>query len=217
MRKTYLLPFGLVGLALITMAVRCQKEISSPQIIPVYQYVEKLTLAPFKKVYAINDTIRVQFQTTNKTLYDKLSDRRIATDTTFLNVNFNLVRQYPVGFNLENYATVTVENGLDVDFAPVIAPRNALTFKTGCVDSLYFFKAAFVLKKTGVFTLEPTALVSPCPDKKVNIPSTFVFTFDLADCNKDVWSAIERQSLSGIGSYVSPLIERKQIFAFKVE
>ena len=216
MRKRYLKVFTLAGVALITMGLQCRKEFP-PEIIPVYQYAEKLTLTPFKKVYAIDDTIWVQFQTTDKTLYDKLSGRRISTDTTLLNVYFNLVRQYPVEFNVENYADVTVENGLDVNFGPVIAPRDGLTFRTDCINNPYFFKAGFVLKKTGVYTLEPGAIVASCPDKKANVPSSFIFTFDLPDCNYDVWQSVGSQPYSGLYGYVDIDIPRKQIFAFKVE
>lgn len=218
MRERYLMALTLVGVALITMGVRCTKDVEfPPEIIPVYQYAEKLTLTPFKKVYAIGDTIWVQFQTTDKTLYDKLSGRRISTDTTFLKVYFDLTRQYPLEFNLENYAEVTVENGLDVNFEPVIAPRDGLTFNTDCVKGPYFFKAGFVLKKTGVFTLKPGALVSPCPDKKAVLPSSFIFTFDLPDCNYDVWLPIASQSNNGLNSSIDAGIQKKQVYAFKVE
>lgn len=210
--------FTLAGVALITMGVKCEKELDTlPEIIPVYQYAEKLTLTPFKKIYTIGDTIWVQFQTTDKTLYDKLSGRRISTDTTFLKVNFELTRQYPVEFNLENYADVRVENGLDVNFEPVIAPRDDLTFNTDCNNDLYFFKAGFVLKKTGVFSLLPGALVSPCPDKKGVLPSSFIFTFDLPDCNYDVWQTIASKSNNGLYSYIDVGIQRKQVYAFRVE
>lgn len=179
--------FTLVGVALITMGLQCRKENFPPEVIPVYQYAEKLTLTPFKKIYSIGDTIWIQFQTTDKTLYDKLSGRNISTDTTFLNVNFNLIRQYPLEFNIETYADVTVENGLDVNFEPVIAPRDDLPFHTDCGNEPYYFKAGFVLKKTGVYTLLPLAIVTSCPDKKTDFPSSFKFTFDLPDCNYDVW------------------------------
>ncbi|MEO8820621.1 MAG: hypothetical protein ABI267_03655, partial [Ginsengibacter sp.] len=188
-----------------------------PEIIPVYQYAENLTLAPFKKVYAIGDTIWVQFQTADKTLYDKLSGGHISTDTTFLKVNFDLTRQYPLEFNLENYAEVKVENGLDVNFEPVIAPRDGLTFNTDCGNNPYFFKAGFVLKKTGIFTLQPGAVVTPCPGKKSVLPSSFIFTFDLPDCNYDVWQPIATQSNNGLDSYIDVGIKRKQVYAFKVE
>ena len=216
MRKRYVTAFTLAGIALVTMGLQCRKEYP-PEIIPVYQYAEKLTLSPFKKVYEIDDTIWVQFQTTDKTLYDKLSGRRLSTDTTFLNFFFDLTRQYPLEFNLENYAEVIVQNGLNVRFGPMIAPLDQLTFNTDCNDDPYFFKAGIVLKKTGVFTLLPGAVVNPCPGKKSVFPSSFIFTFDLADCNKDVWLPIAGQSNNGLNSYIDVGIDRKEVFAFKVE
>jgi hypothetical protein len=216
MKQKYLIIFILAGVALTTMGTQCDKEFPPP-IIHVFKYAEKVTLTPFKKVYAVNDTIWLQFQTMDKTLFDKVSGKRISTDTTFLKVSIDLVRQFPVEFIIENYAEVTVINGINVNFAPVFAPRDNLFFNTECNNGPYFFKVSIVLKKTGVFTLEPFIGVSPCPDKKTVLPSSFSLTFDLDDCNYDIYKSLGRTSYSGLDGYADVGIQRKEIFAFKVE
>jgi len=109
------------------MGFQCEKLYTVP--VPTYEFTEKLSLTPYKKIYAINDTIWVQFQTTNKTLFDKLSGNRVATDTSFLQVGFSLNRLFPLGNTVELFSDVKVENGLNILFKPLSQSNNDLTFK----------------------------------------------------------------------------------------
>src|ERR1039457_4556334 len=61
--------FFLIIVANIIMGTQCGKDFITPS--PTYEFSEKLSLTPYKKVYSINDTIWVQFQTNDKSLYDK--------------------------------------------------------------------------------------------------------------------------------------------------
>lgn len=137
------------SMTLMTMGFQCEKGDYVESKID-YQFSEKLILAPYKKVYAINDTIWVQFQTTNKSLFDKSSSSRIATDTTFLNITFNYHRRYPVGSVEEFFSYAKVDNGNDVTFTTLYAWYNVLKFKTNCSDNRYFFKVGFVPNNSSV-------------------------------------------------------------------
>jgi hypothetical protein len=77
------------------MGTQCGKDFITPS--PTYEFSEKLSLTPYKKVYSINDTIWVQFQTNDKSLYDKISNSRISTDTTFLKGGF-IITDVPCKF-----------------------------------------------------------------------------------------------------------------------
>jgi hypothetical protein len=197
------------------MGFQCYKDYPVPM--PTYEYAEKLTLIPYKKTYAVGDTILVQFQTTNKALFDKLSGNRIATDTTLLSVIFNFHKRYPVENIVELFGDTKVENVSDVSFTPLYTYYNVLTFKTDCGSSPYFFRFYFVPKKTGFYSIEPHGDVSPCPNKLTFPFSTFKFTFDLADCNKDVWLAIPPQSRGGELGYTDVSIDKKEMFVFYVK
>ena len=197
------------------MGFQCQKDY--PALTPTYEYAEKLMLTPYKKRYAVGDTIWVQFQTADKTLFDKLSGNRIPTDTSFLRVNFNFHRRYPNSTSVELFSDAKVDSALDVNFTPLYTYYNVLNFKTDCGISRYFFKVGFVPKKTGVYSIEPGGDVSPCPNKLNRPYSTFKFTFDLADCNKDVWLAIPSQSRGGELGFTDVRIDKKEIFVFQVE
>lgn len=197
------------------MSFQCDKDY--PALAPTFEYTEKLTLMPYKKIYAVGDTIWVQFQSADKTLFDKLSGNRISTDTTFLRVNFNFHRRYPIENTVELFSDTKVDNALDVSFTPLYTYYNVLNFKTDCSNSRYFFRIGFVPKKTGVYSIEPHGDISPCPSKLSFPYSTFTFTFDLADCNKDVWLSIPSQSRGGELGYTDISIDKKEIFVFKVE
>src|SRR6476620_125832 len=57
-------------LSVSMMGFRCSKEAAGP----AYQFLERFSLTPYKKVYTLNDTIRLQFRTNDKTLVDQLSN-----------------------------------------------------------------------------------------------------------------------------------------------
>ena len=96
------------------MGTQCGKDIITPN--PTYEFSEKLSLTPYKKVYSINDTIWVQFQTNDKSLYDKISNSRISTDTTFLRGGFYYYRRYPNENVQEFFCDVIVDNSLNPEF-----------------------------------------------------------------------------------------------------
>jgi len=215
MKQSCILLLTVLGFALLTMGFHCYRDY--PPIKPTYEFIEKLSLTPYKKTYAVGDTIWVQFQTTDKSLFDKLSGNRIPTDTTYFQVNFNFQKRYPIPYTVELFSDTKVDSALDVSFTPLSNLYNTLNFKTACSSNRYFFRVGFIPKKTGVFSIEPHGIFISCPNK-LNLPySTFKFTFDLADCNKDVWLSIPAQSRGGELGFTDVRIDQKEIFVLKVE
>ena len=200
---------------LLILGFQCQNE--SPEPLPAYDFTEKLTLTPYKKIYEVDDTIWVQFKTTEKSLFDRLSNNHISTDTTYLGLSFYLERHYPVLNQVGFFSEATVENALEVSYTPLYTYYNVLNFRTGCDDNSYFFRAAFVPKEPGVFSIRPQVDFSPCPTKLSAPRAKFTFTFDLADCNKDVWLTVPPESRRGESGFTDLIIERKEMFVFKVE
>ena len=95
MKQHHISIFFLIIVANIVMGTQCGKDYITPD--PTYEYLEKLSLTLYQKVYSINDTIWVQFQTNDKSLYDKKSNSRISTDTTFLRGGFYYHKRYIIG------------------------------------------------------------------------------------------------------------------------
>ena len=216
MRNACLPVILLFFVGIITSGTQCRQEMP-PTPKDVYAFSEKVSLFPYKKVYAPGDTIRITFQNTDKTLFDKLSGKRIKIDTTYLEGIFNIDQQYPQENNFDLPGTVKVENGIDVSFSAYLPGRNSLTFNTECSSNSYGFEVALIVNKKGVFTIKPGAVFSACPEKKEIMPTSFLFTFDLDDCNKSVWQAVAEQVRGYSVNYIDVGIDRKEIFAFKVE
>jgi hypothetical protein len=112
---------------------------------------------------------------------------------------------------------VIVENGTGVNFSPYLPGRNVLTFNTECSSNSYFFEVALMVNKKGIFTITPGAVLSACPEKKEMLPASFLYTFDLDDCNKSVWQPVAEQVRGYSINSIDVGIDRKEIFAFKVE
>ena len=194
---------------------QCHKDFRpSP---PEYEFAEKLSLSPYKKTYALNDTIWVQFQTNGKNLFDKLSNSHILTDTTYLQTRFNYHFRYPAGTTPELFSEVIVDNPIDLTFTPLYSYYNILSFKTSCSSSNYLIKVAFILKKKGIFSIEPHISPERCPNKIKWYNATSNFVFDLLDCNKDVWLSIPAASRGGELGFTDVRIDKKEVFVFKVE
>jgi hypothetical protein len=215
MKRKYPILFTFFSFFLLAMGFQCNKDLVAPE--PVHEYAEKLSLSPYKKIYSINDTIWLQFQTTNKALFDKRTGTQIRTDTTYLQAIFHLFRRYPAGAAVEFFSEVKTDSVQDLSFTPLYTYYNTLSFKTSCSSSRYFFRAGFILKKTGIYSLEPNGSLAACAGK-YNLPyTTFRFTFDLPDCNKDIWLSIPVQSRGGETGFTDRRIDEKEIFLFKVE
>lgn len=200
---------------MVSTGFQCYRDFKpSP---PEYEFAEKLSLSPYKKTYALNDTIWVQFQTNNKGLFDKLSNSQILTDTTYLQSRFHYHVRYPRGITPEFFCEVIVDNPIDLTFTPQYSYYNILMFKTSCNSSNYLIKVAFILKKKGIFSIEPHISPEICPNKTKWYHSTSNFVFDLIDCNKDVWLSIPAASRGGELGFTDIRIDKKEIFVFKVE
>jgi hypothetical protein len=208
----------LISFSLMTMGWQCEKYIGDEVKID-HQFSEKLTLTPYKKVYSINDTIWLEFQTANKSLFDKVTNSNVDTDTSFINMIFYYHRRYPVNGIEEFFSAAQVENGIDVSFKTLYAWYNVLEFKTGCSDNRYFFKVSFVPKKTGIYSIEKGIGFSYCANKVIRPHAGFTeFPFDLADCNKDIYLSIPPASRgTSVPGQLEREIDNKRIFFFKVE
>lgn len=202
-------------IGLLSLGFQCGKEDFFRN--PVYEFTEKITLTPYKKTYNIGDTITLQFHTNNKQLFDKLTNSYIPTDTSFLSINLLYRKRYTVDTQPEFYSDVYVENPINFLFNTANERDNHLSFTTDCAASNYQFKASFIPKKAGIFSIDPSIINVYCPNKTYKPFTTTRFYFNLSDCNKDVWLSIPAASRSLEDSYTIPKIENKSIFVFKVE
>lgn len=215
MKHKTLLITKYVFIVILTMSFQCGKDDIKPM--PSYEFFEKLTLTPYKKIYSIGDTIIVQFQTNDKKLFDFLSNSKISTDTSQLLVGFYYHKRYMIGTHPEFFCETEVDNPINVSFTTLYPWYNVLTYETNCSDQNYFLRASFIPKKTGIYSLEPFISHKYCQNKIEKPNTTSKFVFDLADCNKDVWLSIPPESRGGELGFTDVQIDNKDIFVFKVE
>ena len=194
------------------MGMQCGKDYSEPDL--KYKFLEKLTLTPYKKIYAIGDTIWVQFQTNEKSLYDQISNSIIQTDTSYLRARFSYNKHYPFDNVPAFFCDLVIDNSLNPEFTSQYNTDNMLTFSTDCNSIKYYFKIGFIPKKTGIFSISPGIQINYCANKVNYIYATSKFIFDLDDCNKDIWLSIPSASRGGEDGSV---YDRKESFIFKVE
>jgi len=218
MRISYLYILVITIGSILISGFQCYRNY--PIYKPTYEFTEKVSLTPYKKIYAINDTLWLQFQTSDKTLYDKLSNSRIATDTTFIPFRFQYHKRFPTNSSLPGdiFCSYVVSAGVNPGFeAPIW--YNTILIETECISTSYFVKIGFVPKATGIYSIElpRNGDMRNCPGKLSFINAAYAFTFDLSDCNKDIYLLIPPQSRSGEQGFVDVSIDKKEIFVFKVE
>jgi hypothetical protein len=197
------------------MSFQCGKEYIERK--PTYEFLEKLTLTPYKKIYSINDTITIQYQTNDKKLFDKLTNSLISTDTTQLIVGFSYRKLHPSENTLDFLSDVRAENVVDLFFINAAPGLNNLNCKTRCSDTNYNFKVSFIPKKVGIYSIQPSVILEYCPNKIDRPYVKTQFLFDLADCNKDIWLTIPPSSIGGQLGYTDKSIDRKELFVFRVQ
>lgn len=218
MKNRYFVILISICTAILTMSLqKCYKDDPTPKT--VYDFNEKLTLSPYKKTYAINDTIWLQFQTADKKLFDIISNSKVATDTTNLYLSFSYYKRYP-SFSAEGdilCSSIVTGNVINTNFTkPPL--YNIVATQTDCISNFYLVKVGFIPKNKGIFSIAaPSGQVNNCLNKVLFNYAKYSFTFDLADCNKDIYLSIPTSARGGEQGFVDVAIDKKQIFVFKVE
>lgn len=200
--------------SILIMGFQCERDMFVVK--PLYEFSEKLSLSPYKKTYVVGDTIWIQFQTADKSLFDKLTGSKISTDTTFLHTSFSIRLLYSTSVLATKMFDTKVEPAIDVQHESGQQFHN-VHFKTDCSINRYSFRVGFVLKQKGIFSIQPYCILSACPSKQNVYYSTFKFLFDLSDCNKDIWLSIPPVSRGGELGSTDVKIDRKELFVFKVD
>lgn len=205
----------LVFLSLLLMGFQCDIEKIRPK--PVFEFSEKISLRPYKKTYKVGDTIWIEFQTADKSLFDKISQNKILKDTTFLRAGFSFRQLYPSATSSAPILETKIDNTLNIEYESASQGFYGLSFKTDCANSRYFIKFGILPKQSGIFSIQPTGAINPCENKQIHHLSSFTFLFDLADCNKDVWLSIPNSSRGGQLGITDVSIDNKELFVYKVQ
>ena len=200
------------------MGLECKDKFNA-----TYKFSEKFTLTPYKKVYAINDTIKLEFKTRDKNLLDNITNSKITTDTTSFWLPFVYEPRYPLPAlnDKDTLANVIIGDKSSSDKSIYRAEGNLFAnFYADCNTAPYYLvKISFIPKKAGIYTLRSPAseAVFGCTGRVNKFPLSLIsFTYDLEDCNKDIYLSIP-ESQRKDSKYYEELMDKNQLFAFKVQ
>lgn len=212
MRATTLFAIFSVSCVVVSTGFQCERDFEPVKI--SHEFAEKLALFPYKKTYSLNDTIWVQFSSTNKRLFDKITNSRISADTMYLHSRFEYAKLFPNDTTPVNCKPI-INTG---SFAGFTSSHNGIDYvwvQTNCTNNQFAIKLGFVPLQKGTFLISPSGMMQNCPGKQKYLATTFAWTFDLADCNKDI---VQQLSLSANKkAEIEAKIDGKEAFAFKVD
>lgn len=203
------------------MGTQCNKYEFPPRVLK-YDFTQKIILSPYKKQYKVNDTIWISLITSSKILFDTKSGQQIGVDSIFLPFSVNMTKWYPSfpNINPSLYCEFITPPGLN----PSTNNYNTgitTYFSFGCDNNPGFtFRSGVVLKGQGVFRLElgNTQETGLCNQYNFSntVYSQIGYTYDLTDCNKDVFLSLP-PSPGNVAPMIESQIDKKKTFIIEVQ
>lgn len=206
----------------IIFGFQCGKDFIEP--VPAKElFREKINLFPSKKNYNINDTIWLTFTTTDKTLFDTLSSQRLSTNGLKFNFRAIMLPLYNTPTNqTKSYCKFILANNIVPQY-DTTQFNSMINFDNGCdTQTFYDIKLGLVLKYAGTYLLNLSDVgtnLMTCSNQTNPYPTSDLrFTYNLTDCNKDVFLSIPiSQRPEYPTGFRQAQIDAKVSFAFNVQ
>jgi len=203
------------------MGTQCDK-FNYPSRNLQYDFTQSISLYPYNKQYHINDTIWISLNTPSKILLDKKSSQLIGSDSISLGLQLNMAKIIPISPPVDPsaYCEFLIPSNLNPDYNNY-GTGYATYLRYGCDNNPgYIFRFGVVLKGAGTFSIEliekkETGLCIPNSSTNVTY-SQITYSFNLADCNKDIYLGIPAPARGNMSSQNESKIDRKQYFVFEV-
>ena len=206
----------------IISGFQCNKDIIATE--PAKElFREKINLFPFKKTYNINDTIWLTFTTTDKTLFDTLSNQRLPTNGLKFNFRAVILPLYNTPQNISNSFCKFILTNNVVPQYDTTQFNSLIYFDIGCdTQPSYNIQLGLVLKYSGTYLLNLSDVgtkLQSCNNQNNPYPTSDLrFTYNLLDCNKDVFLSIPPSERPEYPTgFRQAQIDAKISFAFKVQ
>ncbi|GHA75263.1 hypothetical protein [Pontibacter akesuensis] len=163
---------------------------------PDYTHIirEKVDLYPYKKAYAVGDTIWIDTNITDRFLYDEKISQRVEIDSVALPLKLSFNKLY------KRYQGETGPFFEAIYADPVQKHPEYLFFTYACNQPDYDFRVGIVLLKPGIYSLvlHDQNYFSNCITEGAY--SRIYYTFNVADSNKDVFLSIPAISRGGLNT-----------------
>ncbi|MHA6248627.1 hypothetical protein ACXYMU_11860 [Pontibacter sp. CAU 1760] len=199
----------------LTTGFQCEDDYP-PEPEPANIYKETLSLAPFKKSYALGDTIWIETSLNDKRLFDSKSGQKVLVDSVSLPIELSYSALYQV-YNrpAEGFCKVISSNLVEAKTENY--ERTTFVFASyGCNQSDYRFRIGIVPLSTGVYSLkiaEKNYFYNCLKQQQYAERSQILYTFGLNDTNKDIFLAIPPISRGGLNT---EKIDSKEEYIVKV-
>jgi hypothetical protein len=207
---------------MIIFGFQCNKDVIKTE--PAKElFREKISLLPAKKTYNINDTIWLNFTTADKTLFDTLSNQRLSTNGLKFNFRAILLPLYNTPQNISNSFCKFILTSNVVPQYDTTKFNSMINFDIGCdTQPFYNIKLGLVLKYSGTYLLNLSDVgtkLQTCNNQINPYPtSNLTFTYNLSDCNKDVFLSIPPSERPEYPTgFRQAQIDAKISFAIKVQ
>lgn len=178
--------------AFLSLAVKCDDNDPEPSYQP--QFLEEVSIKPFKKEYKVGDTIWLETLIPDKYLFNSITKQDTLVDNIDIPLSVYFFSRHPrPGFGVpadENDFRVINEQNLNVKKG-----QGAILTYYGCNKTDFKIKLGIILGNKGVFTIGLNeGVVKPCdgsfPEKKISIS----YRFDVTEGNKAIYLAIPESS-----------------------
>jgi hypothetical protein len=204
------------------MATTCRDDVEDY----TYTFQEKIDLYPAQKSYKVGDTIWIQYSNPTKRLFDQKTSQTVSADTVSITfaVGYNAKYGYPTINPSDGFCDFISMNG--VNEGRYLGDYGTSMLQTfGCENNNgYDFNIAVVPKQKGIYSLNLNGVprtVAACSNRISGFPfSTIDYSYDLADCNKDVFLSIPPNSRSearGAKGTQEAEIDQKKVYYLKVD
>lgn len=175
--------------ALLTLNFQCDKE--DPYRENKFEFVQKLEVYPLKKTYAVNDTIWIEFNNSDKRLFDQKSNSSVLFDTgsIFAGLYMKPLYNTPTA-GADGFADFVVRDAVQVDSFNHDA-FGIFVYKL-CSEPDFHFKIGFVVRSRGFYALHTGRYRAvACPvNTNLSFTSEISFSFNISDTNRDVYEQI---------------------------
>lgn len=211
----------LLLIAVLTMNFRCVRE-DIEQRPYEHSFQVPVDIYPQKKTYSLSDTIWIETDITDKSLFDTKSNQLIAADTGQLHfeASFNRfvtdITNPPTGF-----CDVITSRGVNTDRNLGYWSTSGFLDQYGCGLPTYKCRIGFkpLIRGTYYLILANSRLFESCTDKVRPYHAELSYRYKSSDLGLDVFNAMSKNDKGGNDGirFYTEKINNREAFVFRVE
>jgi hypothetical protein len=180
--------------AFLSLAVQCGDDSPVPEPGHLPQFMEEVSITPFKKEYKVGDTIWLETLIPDKNLFNLTTERDTLVNDMNIPFSVNFSFKYPKNdirdpVDENDFRVINDQN------LTIIRRQGAILTYYGCNESDFNIKIGFILGNRGVFTIRlDDSYLRSCNGNVRDDRMPISYKFDVIEGNKDIYLAIPEAS-----------------------